>query len=851
MYAQKANIGRGVGKALWLPLISILIFLSAVTFADAQSLSLKFNRFSDAYSHPKSPVNGNIIQDDDGFIWFGSWNGLFKYDGYTFSGYYHDPEDSTSLSNDWSFPYIDSNGTFWVGTGAGLDLFDPKTGRFTHFIHDENDSTSINKGAITTLFMDSKKRLWVGTEQGLSLMDTSSKTFQQFNHNPENQSTLTGNQVRAIYEDRDGNIWVGTGNPFSHSQPGGLNLFNETSASFQRFYIDSSDVFDSRNYIQSIFQHPDGNLWVAGWNGGLYHFDKSTATFQPIPYPDYPTDNIRGNFHGITHMHKQNDSNFLWIATYGGGLHRYDLSTDTYSALNHDAINNNTLSDNRLWVSFVDDSDVLWVGSHVGLNKANLPGMLPRFTLGLNDEEGITDIHEDESGSLWLGTTGMRALEWDPVTNQIQSYIPSDLPCTEWSIPGSAVLQSADDSFWFVNRCGLFELNRSTGSFTLVDNRINNSSNIQSDQPIRVVQASESELWLSSEPVSVIDLREGTYKQLGHDPGNPTSLNADDVDAIFKDQRGRIWIGTTNGVARYNRENASFDRMIVIEDAQKTAITDLTMGIDGNIYAASDTYGMIRLDPESGNFKTFTIQNGLQTNTNYGIIQDHSETFWVLSPVGLTRLNVDSGLPDFFDRSDGLVETSFSERAIRLSSNGEVIIGGIGAVNLFDPAVWFGTSSPPNVVLLNTEATDGYQTTNLTSVTDTDQEPIRDDGIRLNHRQNNLSFEYAGIYHRDPSKVRYQYMLENFDEGWIEAGTQRVARYSRLPNGTYIFKIRAAGPAGIWSETTASSPITILSPWWSTNWAYAAYILAFISLLFGFWRYELNRLQLRNRLEIE
>lgn len=833
-----------------LPFQTIILFLSWIIFSGyAQDFIPKFERFSLKDGLPTSPIAGAPVQDPNGFIWFGTWNGLYKYDGYTFQGYWHNPEDSLSLSHNWAMPYITRNGALWAGTAAGLDRFNALDETFTRFSHDSLNPSTIGSGSVDVILEDKQGRFWVGTANGLNLMDRQSGHFTRFSSGSYNSGNLFGNQVREIFEDDQGTIWIGTGNPFSHRKSGGLNRLNEENNTFDHFLVNPDNPLDRKNFVQAIYQPTDDEPWVATWEGGLYRFDRQEKLFLALPPLQYPVDENRANFHGITWMCSQPGTPYLWMATFRGGLNRYNVENGENSFYLYNADAPFSIADDRIWSVFIDADNLLWIGTHSGLNKTDLSGKFPTYRLNLNPEEGVTDILEDEQGVIWLGTSDMRLLRWDRENQQIDSFRPPAGGCTNWDIPGSAMAQAQNGSLLFSSNCGLFQFDPIQVSFQRLAVLPDPQLTVKSDRPIKMLTDRHNTLWISADPLTAIDLSTGKVTQYKHDPEDENSINENDIETVFEDKFGNIWIGTINGLAQFQRETGQFTRMLEIKNGQRIAVTDISADSAGIIYLSTDTDGLVILDPASRETRKFSVQEGMHTSSFYNIINDQIGNAWLFSPTGITRFNTSTIASKFFDQNDGLVEMTYLRHAAYCSKNGEILLGGRGAVNFFDPEAYQGSSNPPRVILT------GLQVAGELPVTGSQVRGFQPAGAHkrmiLSHTQNDITFDFVALDYRNPHLNQYQYQLENYEKAWVQAGTQRNARYTNLDPGDYTFRARAANSNGIWSIEDTVFQFRILKPWWATWWAYLLYGLVFGAIVLAARKYETDRIRLRNQLRLE
>ena len=308
-----------------------------------------------------------IVQDSAGFMWFGAQTGLSRYDGYTFTNFYHDPDDPASpLYDSIESLYVDREGTLWVGYhhgGGGLSRFDPATETFTHFRHDPADPTSLAQDTVIVMLEDSRGMLWIGTNGGLDRLDRETGTFTHFQHDPDDPNSLSHDEIRVIYEDRQGVLWIGTGDPGGAAVEGGLNRFDRSTETFTRYLHNPADPTSlSHNEVQTILEDSRGTFWVGTTGDGLHVMDRETGTFTrpfSVPAPDpCPT-----WFCGVSFVHEDR-SGAIWIGVFAGGLLQYDPGTGAIRHFEASLTQTNSLRSNLIFRVHESHDGSLWVGNY-------------------------------------------------------------------------------------------------------------------------------------------------------------------------------------------------------------------------------------------------------------------------------------------------------------------------------------------------------------------------------------------------------------------------------------------------------------------------------------------------------
>ena len=810
--------------------------------------NIRFDQISLEEGLSQSVVNA-ILQDRKGFLWVGTDDGLNRYNGYSFTVFKPDADNPASLS-DRSITAIaeDPNGNLWIGTRqGGLNRYDPLTGNFTPFLHNnEADDTtvasnlvyslwadqsgiwigtdngldyleyesgkfthyrvsddmppadrSLSSNIIRALFMDSKGQLWIGTGSGgLNLFNPRTKSFKVYKQDKANPGSLSGNRVLSITEDSNGYIWVGTTN--------GLNQFNPTRNIFRRFENSRYKEFSiAGNTIYALHIDRSGGLWV-GTNKGLDRYDPETSKF--IHHQSQPGISLSLSNNQVQAIH-EDSSGVLWIGTYGGGLNKYNRQQDRFAYYRHNPNDNNSLSSNFILAILAEKRDYIWIGTFDnGLNR--FEPATEKFThfesnpgipASLSDNS-INALYQDSKGTLWVGT-GSALDRFDHVTSRFTHFKPE--PAEDTENPVFFVTHIFEDSskrFWVGTNQGLMRFNRDTGKFFEF-----NLGGLDPDESpnniTAMVEDKHGNLWVGTfdDGLKRIDRATGSVTHFRSDPNKRTSLGNNAILCLHLDSYGALWVGTHGG-------------------------------------------GLDRLDVETGIFSHFTENEGLPNNVIYGILEDESEHFWLSTNFGLSRFDPLALTFRNFTASDGLQSNEFNQNAFAKDANGRMYFGGINGLNIFEPREIRDNPYPPNI--------------SLTAVT-FDGEPLVAeftpeymDRIVLQWPHDSFEFEFSAFAFEQPSKNKYSYLLEGFDPGWIEIGSQRNGRYTNLPGGTYTLRLRGSNSDGTWNESANGIEVVVVPPFWETWWFGGLMLVAFGIMTAAGLRWRVKRVENRN-LELE
>jgi ligand-binding sensor domain-containing protein/two-component sensor histidine kinase len=806
------------------------------------------------------------MQDSKGFLWFGTYNGLCKYDGYSFTTYQFDPDDATSISGNLiTRIFEDDSGTIWViARGTGIYLFDRNTDKFILFnpmsgslspnynsswalnedkegkiwtgndfdgqlircdkkngtLEDYTDSIFANQDAnakehrgVRTIYKDKYGVLWIGSTSGLHRLNLipqgqgkpSKITFTSYLHDPNNNRSLAGNNVRSIYEDSTGMLWV--------SSDGIINLLDPRSGECsKRFKPDPKNLHSIYSTdIWDIVVDKEGNLWV-GSDNVLHKLNKERTSFtRYILDPNDPT-----SFNGTTIIGLFVDhSNILWISTLGGGLEKVDLNQKAIALYRHNPSDIHSLSNNN-----------------------------------------VSAICEDKTGIVWLGTIGGGLNAWNKQTNTFTHY--RNNPLKQGSIGSdsiSAILEDREDNLWVgggKNSIGMLSrLNRKTGTFKNYNFKLP-FSNTYGNPVLTLYEDKQGYIWVGSTGgVSRFNPKTEIWVHYPYDPKNQEGISNYWTNTICEDNRGNFWLGHNSyaldkldpktGKITHYTHNPN-DSTSITSSLVKSVFKDSK----GTLWFATRYGGLCRLNEADETFTSFTKKDGLLSNTIYCILEDDDSNLWLTTNKGLCCFNPSTRTFTNLDKDEGLQGNQYE---IRIESaggcfkgkDGTLYFGGPNGLNVFHPHdLHINTIVPPVVITrfsLFNKLIPGKNEARQ---------------IELNYDQNFFSFEFAALNYRSPVKNQYAYQLVGVDKDWIYSGQQRLAHYTNIAPGTYVFKVKASNNDGIWNEKGTYITIIIHPPWWQMWWAYLLWAVIILSLLYSIYYIRISRLrellQVRNKI---
>ncbi|MBI4930312.1 MAG: SpoIIE family protein phosphatase [Bacteroidetes bacterium] len=800
------------------------------------SQDVKFSRIGSDEGLSQASVNC-ILQDSKGYMWFGTQDGLNKYNGYEMIVYKNDPSDSNSLSSNYiECLYEDRKGTIWIGTsGGGLNAFNPVLNRFTRFQHDPERKNSLSHNEVKCIYEDIKGTYWVGTTYGLNSFNGKTNEFKTFIHKEEDTLSLNGFKVQVIFEDKKKNLWIGT-------YDGGLNLFDREKETFH-WYIDNSAGEDVEffNRVKDIAQDESDILWIATDNGGLVSFNPSTKKFlQRLIHDKSNVENSISDNRVFSLCTDTKD--VLWLGTKSGGVSCYNKQMRSFASYRHNEYDFQSLSNDEVNCVYRDREGNIWIGTEAGGVSVYFPNAarFKHYHRDMSNENSflsntIMSILQDSEGLIWVGTSQGGITTIDRLNHKFNVTGKENALSTAKNNSVLSLFEDKDGLIWVGTQGGgVNVLDKKTGKTEHV---------IDGGAAIRIVQGHGNIIWIGIFGSTGLYAYDKTSKNLTK-YSTEEGLSSNRIYCVHEDKDRKVWIGTSDGGLNMLDFNTGKIKIYQHQDASNSISSNKVYCLyddrKGNMWIGTSN-GLNKFEIKSQTFTQYYEKDGLPNSSIAGIQGDKRGNLWISTNKGLTRFNPnienkEGSAFKNFSTYDGLQGDEFNQGAyFQNKKTGEMFFGGINGFNSFYPDNISSNNHIPAVYITSFKKF-GKEVTLDSAISDKKF-------IELSFRDNFISFEFVALDYNFPAKNKYSYTMDGLDNDWSPPSTRRYVSYTNLPGGNYVFRVKGSNSDGLWNDEGVAIYITIVPPWWKTNAFYAFSVLFSIAFVFGFIRYRTASIQ--------
>ncbi|WP_207421590.1 ligand-binding sensor domain-containing protein, partial [Desertivirga brevis] len=786
----------------------LLILYSLFSTSFGQNINKRFKHLTadDGLSSNRITC---IFRDSRDFLWIGTEMGLNKYDSYLVTQYLQNEDKKGSISdNNIQSILEDKQKNIWVGTKNGLNLYSKTDNSFTSYKHDPKDASSISSNCIISSYLDKKGNLWVlAGGNCLNLWVPTKKNFIRYPFKPSlNVSYFSG---PSISEDPKGNIWTTCY---------GDSIFC-LDIKTKKFHSYNLDFDISEKTHNNLYIDKNGKVWIGTRGAGLHLFDPISKKTRHYPIKADGTGTNKGLIHWII----PEDDKHLLLAVDLGGVNRLNIETNRFEYIENREFDSEGLNTNGIWSLYKDREGILWVGSaNGGVNYSNPKEYkFDLYRAGYSNAHTSSNIIggflEDSRGDTWVATeNGLN--RFNTFKNKF-TYFKND-PSDPESISGNVIRcieEDLDGSLWVGTwDAGLNCYNRRTNEFERFYPGKNDPYSISGRNVWNIKRDHRGLLWLAITYVGidVLDPKKGVVKRFKKDSESPYGLGSDIIYLLVEDSQKNMWACTAGGLFRYDPEKNGFRAYRTFPDND---IRAFLQDSKGNYWAGSANKGIFLFDTKGTVIRKFDTGNGLANNQIHGLLEDKSGKLWVSTNLGISCIDPGNGNIRNYSRGDGLQGNQFFMQSFYQNRSGSIFFGGFNGFNMFKPENLKNNDFNPPVYLTDLKI---FNKSVIPGIKDSPlkQQISEVKEIFLSWKQNMISFSFAAINYTFSAKTQYAYKLEGFDKEWHLVGDQRIANFTNLSPGKYVFRVKAANNDGLWNEDGTSVKIIILPPFWLTWW---------------------------------
>lgn len=794
----------------------LLIALCLTCFLSySQDNSIKFRNISIENGLSQSSVN-DIIQDDLGFIWIATQDGLNLYDGHEFQVFKHEEDQPRSLINNFiTCLFKDDDGNIWIGTQGGLDLMDPVRHTFLHFNYNEANPSTISENLITAIEQDQDGNIWIGTKnKGINVINKDS--YESISLNTGN-SGLTDNHINDIFLDQKGRVWVATLN--------GITVYKNNKVLYTYTHKEGDLNTLSSDVIHCITEDQDEVFWI----GSAAGIDKLDLVSGRANFSHFSINTAQENEDvAVSRIYIDGPSS-AWIATKSNGLYRYfEDQTGASKFYHHTNIHyeSSSLIANSIYCIYPDIAGSIWIGTKNGVSRFDaLKQGFVHLKKTYDTENTLPSntiwyIYPEFNDLFWIGTKEGLS-RYDRINSSfINHAFPAENPNRRNEKDVYFFTQDSEGIYWMGTADGLFKVDF-FNNFKEIERIPVKYKDFKDDENDPIVytiydEPDKNRLWVGAfDGVGIIDKLTGDYRFFRPESQNSRSISGERARSFVKDNNGVLWVATDKGLNRIHEKGDSiwFESYLHVPNENSLSNNTLTSILQNSkdvLWIGTYGGGLNKFNIKTGKFKVYTHESHNLTNDAiYGILSDEENQLWISTNNGLSRFDPVSETFTNYDRKDGLQSNEFNTGAFAKTESGELIFGGINGINFFRA----------KQISINTIAPKVAITGFLINGKEVPIETLASSKeINLSYKDASFTIDFAALHYTNPENNQFKYILVGADKDFVFTSSEYRAHYANLPPGTYTFKVFAANSDGVWTEEPATITIQISTPYWKQTW---------------------------------
>ena len=786
-----------------------------------------------------------MVQDDDGYIWLGTKDGLNRFDGYDFIVFRNAKGDKTTLSSSSiTALYQDTEGVLWVGTTFGLNRFDPKTFKTESFFHWFEDSLTISSNSVKCIGQDAEGQIWVGTDNGLNRL-TEDGSFIRYQIMDSDSTSLPGKEVRDILLDDLGALWIAT--------EGGLASYNSFSNSFKRYRYKFDDENSlSNNNIFCLEKGDRNTVWI-GTRQGLNELRTDSMVFRRF-FSNQPREEFLSS--NIIQSLLYDDNYDLWVGT-PSGLNKIVDQGQSSTIYRYGENELNSLPNDYILSLMLDRSGVVWVGTQ-SAGVATLDRESPQFNSvtysnvkGYEPEQNrIYGFSEAGDTAVWVAT-GRGINLYDIYADQSYFVLEDkNHPINREDCAALSVLE-LNDTLLYIGTAdkGLWRYNTVQGELKIFNIDSEDSLSVTSNRITKIEPDRFNNLWLGSAGGGLIyfDAKTEKFESFRFDGQDPNSIRDNNVISLDIDRDGILYVGTGNGglylldpktkkfIARYHT-NSGDNRI------PDNSINSIMVDNAKILWVGTNGEGLVRIDQNTDSIVVYDRDDGLANQVVHGITKDIFGIIWLSTNAGLTAFNEETRTFRNYTEEAVLGKNTFLQGSFFRDSEGVIYFGGANGFDYFNSIGLRENAYSPEVSIVgyNLYATDG---------SDTLQKMIYGvgDTLVVSSIYNGVSFTFSALSFKQPEKNQYAFRMSGVFDEWQYSGTRRYVSFSTVSPGSYTFEVIASNNDGLWSKEPARLTLIVQAPFWESTWFRVAMVFVILAILILISRYQIRAEKARRR----
>ena len=783
---------------IYMLLLIILLITTNIVYVSAYN-NINFKNITSEDGLSQGTVE-TIIQDDQGYIWLGTNDGLCRYNGYEFKIYKHDEELENSITNNYIVDIKqDNSGNIWVGTANGLSKIDTKTDLITNYnMNDEEKSLSHYN--IGDILITKSGDVLVGTSDGLNIYNEKKDEFYRiFNKD----SDLSSQFIRSLAEDENQNIWVATNNGIDK-----IDIKNNKNIISFKTGDGKFDI--SENDIYVVRYDPKGYIWAGALKEGLNRIDINTNEVKQYKNDDRDEKSLPGNY--VKDILRDSSGN-LWVGT-DNGLAKYNEQTENFATYKNKIYDKTSLVNDEVFSIQEDESGLIWVGTYAGISMFDPNTNIEHYKKDPFDENSISDnsihgIYEDKDGLLWVGTNskGVNVINRKNYNVKHLNKTSKDYPISDDNIND---VVGIDNKIFIATKNGLNEVDKDLKTINIY----NTEDGICNNNITALFADSKKNVWIgTANGISVLNTNTNEIIDI---TDILTNHNIEDqyIKVIYEDSKGNYWVGCfiDGGLVKIdpnkrtieNYRNKKEDKTSISSNNIRSIVEDK----NGNLYIGT-SYGLNKLNESNNTFERYSEKDGLSNNTVYGLLVDDNNNLWASTNLGISKLDTNTMTFETFNIIDGFQGNEFNGRAYYKNKSGELFFGGINGLNIFRPNDINMSRYVPTVIF------DEFKVNGKVYKDINNQE--------FKYDENTINISVFISNYKNTKNIQYMYKLEGVSDSWDISRSNNI-NYSDLAPGTYTLKIKARSYSGKVSDESAVKFIIKL-PIWKSKAAILIYLI--------------------------